>query len=63
MHSPRTSRRRSRGRSSPRGPGDAQAAEVVDRLAPELRSFLAAMAELSQRERVLCALPFALEVR
>ena len=47
----------------PRGPGDAQAAEVVDRLAPELRSFLAAMAELSQRERVLCALPFALEVR
>jgi protease-4 len=32
-------------------------------LAPELLPFFAAMAQLSDRERVLCALPFALTVR
>ncbi|MGH7293341.1 MAG: S49 family peptidase, partial [Polyangiaceae bacterium] len=32
-------------------------------LAPDLLPFLAAMAELGDRERVLCALPFALTVR
>lgn len=36
---------------------------LLAHFAPELGPFLAAVAELGDRERVLCALPFALTVR
>jgi protease-4 len=39
------------------------AAELIDRLGPELVPFAESMAPLGQHERVLCALPFALTVR
>jgi protease-4 len=46
----------------PEGLGTA-AAELLARVGPELAPFLASMAPLGDRERILCALPFGLTVR